>query len=74
MAAFGYHAGFAGAALGLQVWADQIMKPGQVMGPVKPYPNEDALIAFMKAAIAEASKLLSRKAIMYSQEVNSALW
>ncbi|KAI5807680.1 hypothetical protein DFH27DRAFT_608439 [Peziza echinospora] len=52
VAAFGYHAGFAGAALGLEVWAHQLNNPGQEFGAVKPFPNEEALITHIKAAIA----------------------
>lgn len=52
VAAFGYHAGFAGAALALQVWAHQLVNPGQKYPSVESYPNEDALISAVKTAIA----------------------
>lgn len=46
VAAFGYHAGFAGAALGIQVWAWQKRTGGDGTDypAVKPYPNETALL------------------------------
>ncbi|MFK7836117.1 MAG: saccharopine dehydrogenase [Sulfitobacter sp.] len=40
-AAFGYWAGFAGAAVALKCWAAQ--QRGGICGPVHPYPNADAL-------------------------------
>lgn len=56
VAAFGYHAGFAGAALAIDVWAHQISSPGVKFPGVTPYPNEDALINHLKAIIAKAGK------------------
>jgi len=46
VAAFGYHAGFAGAALGIQVWAWQKRTGGDGSDypEVKPYSNETALL------------------------------
>ena len=41
VAAFGYWAGFAGAAVSLKCWAAQ--QGGALAGPVSPYPNADAL-------------------------------
>jgi saccharopine dehydrogenase (NAD+, L-lysine forming) len=50
---FGYHAGFAGAALALETWAWQLTHPASEPFPsVSSYPNEDALIADVKKAIA----------------------
>ena len=56
VAAFGYHAGFAGAALGVEVWAWQYAHPGEEFRGVKPYPNEDALISHIKNVVTESSK------------------
>lgn len=56
VAAFGYHAGFAGAALGLEAWAYQLKNPGKKLPAVKPYPNEDALISHCKEILEEGSK------------------
>ncbi|KAH8793368.1 saccharopine dehydrogenase [Hyaloscypha finlandica] len=53
VAAFGYHAGFAGAALALETWAWQLTHPVSEPFPaVSSYPNEDALIVDVKKAIA----------------------
>lgn len=61
VAAFGYHAGFAGAALGLEVWAHQIVNPGREFGGVEPHPNEKALITHVKSAIAQGTEKLGRQ-------------
>ena len=47
VAAFGYWAGFAGAAVTLKCWAAQ--QQGKTAGAVAPYPNADAL----KSAVAD---------------------
>ncbi|KAJ9142150.1 Saccharopine dehydrogenase [Pleurostoma richardsiae] len=52
VAAFGYHAGFAGAALALETWAWQQTHSEPFPG-VSSYPNEDALIAHVKKVLAE---------------------
>ncbi|KAL7268369.1 Saccharopine dehydrogenase [Rhizina undulata] len=61
VAAFGYHAGFAGAALGIEVWAWQLTHPGEEFKDVTPYPNEAALIAHIKEALAEGVKKSGRE-------------
>ncbi|KAF8476895.1 hypothetical protein BDZ91DRAFT_708299 [Kalaharituber pfeilii] len=61
VAAFGYHAGFAGAALGLEIWAHQLTKPGQEFGAVTPYPNEAALIEHVKGSIQMGVEKLGRQ-------------
>ncbi|KAH0612619.1 uncharacterized protein H6S33_008999 [Morchella sextelata] len=61
VAAFGYHAGFAGAALGVEVWAKQLLNPGEEIRDVKPYPNEDALIKYVKELVAEGAKKSGRQ-------------
>ena len=43
VAAFGYWAGYAGAALSLKCWAAQ--QRGSIAGPVTKYPNKSALLA-----------------------------
>ena len=43
VAAFGYWAGFAGAAVSVKAWAAQ--RRGQICGPVAPYASKDALLA-----------------------------
>ncbi|RIA96843.1 hypothetical protein C1645_687541 [Glomus cerebriforme] len=48
IAAFGYHAGFAGTALGLDVWAHQQIHPKQNFPSVEPYPDENVLINYVQ--------------------------
>ena len=53
VAAFGYHAGYAGAALALLAWAHQLTHPPHELLPgVESYPNEDALVQDVQAAVA----------------------
>lgn len=47
VAAFGYWAGFAGAAVALKCWAAQ--QRGGIAGPVSPYANADALKTELRA-------------------------
>lgn len=56
VAAFGYHAGFAGAALGLQVWAWQKRTGGDGgdFPGVKPYSNEAALLEVVRGQVKAA--------------------
>ena len=49
VAAFGYWAGFAGAAVSLLAWAAQAR--GGICGPVGVYPGRDALVADLAAAL-----------------------
>jgi saccharopine dehydrogenase (NAD+, L-lysine forming) len=52
VAAFGYHAGFAGAALALMTWAWQLEHGKDKPLPgVTPYNNEGALISDVKSAV-----------------------
>lgn len=60
VAAFGYHAGFAGAALALENWAWQLNHPGEKLPGVEAYPNDDALITDVKKALAEGEKKAGR--------------
>ncbi|GAA6046348.1 hypothetical protein JCM3770_004876 [Rhodotorula araucariae] len=63
VAAFGYHAGFAGAAVGTLALAKQVGSDGEKarLGEIKPYPNEGALIADVKAQLAAVEAKLGRK-------------
>ncbi|KAI7882889.1 Formate/glycerate dehydrogenase catalytic domain-like protein [Lichtheimia hyalospora FSU 10163] len=55
VAAFGYMAGFAGSAVGIDVWCHQkIHGDKKPYGVIKPYPNEDALIKHTKEHLAAA--------------------
>lgn len=49
LAAFGYWAGFAGAAVSLKCWAAQ--QRGEICGPVDPYPDRHALTDVLRAEI-----------------------
>nr|XP_036587508.1 saccharopine dehydrogenase [Colletotrichum truncatum]KAF6798450.1 saccharopine dehydrogenase [Colletotrichum truncatum] len=53
VAAFGYHAGFAGAALAIENWAWQLTHPSEPFPSVESYPNEDALLVDVKKALSE---------------------
>lgn len=49
VAAFGYWAGFAGAAVSLKCWAAQ--QRGEIAGPVHQYPGKDALLDDLRAEL-----------------------
>lgn len=49
VAAFGWHAGFSGAALGLLSVAEQ--QKGSRLGPQKHYPNEEALMTHVRVQV-----------------------
>ncbi len=50
VAAFGYWAGFAGAAVALKCWVAQ--QAGQICGPVGVYPSKNALLAELASELA----------------------
>lgn len=54
VAAFGYHAGFAGAAAGALALAAQ--KKGKPLGLLEPYANEQAMISDVKQALGGSGK------------------
>lgn len=57
VAAFGFYAGFAGAAIGVMDWAfKQTHSDDENIHGVTPYPNEDELIADVKKVLDEALK------------------
>ncbi|KAI9781138.1 MAG: Saccharopine dehydrogenase [Geoglossum umbratile] len=57
VAAFGYHAGFAGSALAIQTWAWQLTHPaGQPLPGVSSYANEGLLIGDVKEWLADGSR------------------
>ena len=64
VAAFGYHAGFAGSALAIQVWAWQKRTGGDGSDypTVNPYPNETALVDEI------------REQVKAAMEVNGGTW
>lgn len=54
VAAFGYWAGFAGAAVSLRCWAAQ--QRGSIAGPVAKYPSQSALIADLERELSGMSR------------------
>jgi len=54
VAAFGYRAGYAGAALALLSWAHQVLHPGVTQGPVPLFDSVPVLLQHIKAAIEPA--------------------
>lgn len=54
VAAFGYWAGFAGAAVALKVWAAQ--QRGQIAGPVAKYSGKAALLADLQRELGDAQR------------------
>lgn len=61
VAAFGYHAGFAGAALAVKAWAAQVVNNKVGLEGVKPYPNEHKLVDDVKAAMELGRAKLGRR-------------
>jgi hypothetical protein len=57
VAAFGYMAGFAGSAVGIDVWCHQKTNASEKYGALTPYPNEEALISYTKERLASAGKI-----------------
>ncbi|KAI9512863.1 Formate/glycerate dehydrogenase catalytic domain-like protein [Russula earlei] len=54
VAAFGFHAGFAGAAAGALAYAAQ--RNGKKLGPLEPYADEGAMVADVKAKLGGREK------------------
>ncbi|KAM5345861.1 hypothetical protein ACJ41O_011722 [Fusarium nematophilum] len=68
VSAFGYHAGFTGAALGIKTWAWQLAHPGEKLPSVGTftegrgyYLNEDELVNQIREDVAAGEKALGRK-------------
>lgn len=63
VAAFGYHAGFAGAAVGALALAQQVSSVDEAarLGVITPYPNENELVAHVKAQLVQVEANLGRK-------------
>lgn len=63
VAAFGYHAGFAGAAVGALALGEQVDSEGEKgrLGEIKPYPNEKALIDYVQSQMGKVEAKLGRK-------------
>ncbi|KAF9454889.1 saccharopine dehydrogenase [Macrolepiota fuliginosa MF-IS2] len=54
VAAFGYHAGYAGAAAGALALAAR--KKGETLGLLKPYINEEAMVSAVRSALGGSGK------------------
>jgi saccharopine dehydrogenase (NAD+, L-lysine forming) len=62
VAAFGYHAGYAGAALAVAAWSHQLTNPeAKNMDSVKPYANQDLLLDDIRARLASGEKIAGHK-------------
>lgn len=57
VAAFGYHAGFAGAALAVEAWTWQLKHPNEPMKGVKPYKNEAELIQHISTCLHDGERI-----------------
>jgi saccharopine dehydrogenase (NAD+, L-lysine-forming) len=55
VAAFGYWAGFAGAATGVLAWAHKAAGGSQILDPIASLPSKDDLVAKVVAALAKTS-------------------
>lgn len=62
VAAFGFHAGFAGAAAGLLALAAQ--REGHKLGRLEPYENEDAMVEHIKASLGDKGAKKVRALVM----------
>ncbi|KAI8909012.1 hypothetical protein EDD86DRAFT_206679 [Gorgonomyces haynaldii] len=60
VAAFGYYAGFAGSAVGLDVWAHQILFPNTVYPKINPFGSEDDLATYIKQRLEAAKAKVGR--------------
>ncbi|MCJ1448667.1 MAG: Saccharopine dehydrogenase [Stictis urceolatum] len=54
VAAFGYHAGYSGAALALLNWSHQLTSAGEPLPSVSSYPNDRELVSTVKVSIEKA--------------------
>jgi saccharopine dehydrogenase (NAD+, L-lysine-forming) len=54
VAAFGYYAGYAGAAIALLAWAHQLLQPGTPLPSISSYPSTESLVATVKTAVTSA--------------------
>lgn len=56
VAAFGFHAGFAGAAAGLLAFAARKEGSDEKMGPLEPYPNEGDMVKDVKGKLTASGR------------------
>src|ERR1700761_6760673 len=56
VSAFGSYAGYSGTAIALLSWANQILHPGKLLGPISSYPSETKLNEKVQVTIANAKQ------------------
>jgi len=56
VAAFGYYAGFAGCAMGIDAWCHKLLNEHVPYESIKPFNTEEEMITQMKAKLLLASK------------------
>ena len=56
VAAFGYWAGFSGAAIGIQAWANKAAGGSQILDQIASLPSKDDLVDKVSAALAKTPK------------------
>lgn len=61
VAAFGRWAGFAGAAVGVDLWCQDVLEPGSTRGALRPYLNQEALVSALRARVDQAVARIGRK-------------
>ena len=54
VAAFGYYAGYAGAAIALMAWAHQLAHPETPLPSIPKYPSQSAVVSAVKTALSSA--------------------
>ncbi|KND04396.1 saccharopine dehydrogenase (NAD+, L-lysine-forming) [Spizellomyces punctatus DAOM BR117] len=60
VAAFGYYAGFAGSAIGIDVWSHKQLNGDEKYPTAKPFEHENDLIKFVKERLDAAAKKAGR--------------
>jgi saccharopine dehydrogenase (NAD+, L-lysine forming) len=61
VAAFGYHAGYAGAALAIEAWSHQLTHPSEKLPKVSSYANQDLLLDDVRASLKAGSEKAGRQ-------------
>ncbi|KAI8919705.1 hypothetical protein BC831DRAFT_480386 [Entophlyctis helioformis] len=61
VAAYGYHAGFAGTAVGLDVWCSRQIDPSAAIPKIESFPNQVELISYIKTRLALAAEKTGKK-------------
>lgn len=54
IAAFGFYAGFAGAAMALLAWAHQVSHPGTALPSIPRYPSKSAVVSAVRDALSSS--------------------